>query len=882
MSTNNLDRTACICDVGYVNHEHNKEIIPEDNPEGSFCMACPDGMDCRAKGSTWSSVQARRGWWRNKTTQTKFYRCMREIHCEGTAGAGDALCMENMHGVLCALCVENHMRTSEYKCIICPDKNQATMFFIIVFIGGMCLLSLNIYVILHSGKDLLERQRKIREAYMNQNLPKNPKAFRDEDIELSLQGPPPPPKSFAFKLKIFVSFLQILTSISTSVFIQWPLSFKAVMQTLSVVNLDILTISSFSCVATNDYYLTFYTWLLSAPTMVLMLLGGYMVPKIMKLKYLTKSENIAHDKKEIRQQFWKILIFLLFLFYPAVSRNVASFFVCMDIYDVSYLRIKMSEVCYSDRWNAAMPLALCMIFVYPLGIPFFFYMLIHRKRHRLYEPGVEASLGFLYAGYARDCWWFEGADMLNKLIMTSCLAFFPLMTGVRETELIGGMIVLTSFLCSILWLKPYLRKGDDRLQMIAVTELYNFVFIGYVFKDEQELDTHTDVVLSIIMIGLMSFFVGYMGLQLYQHIRHWWKKARLEAKRLADGEHQFEDEAGSDSDNTGLNSKNEAMLAHIAEEYIHHKVLYLRGQEIGKPHSYDNMLEMLHTKQMDGLDEAEMVQAFFPCLRLEVNSITIENVRAANKGGKNDPYVKVVLYEDGIKSKLCKLRTAVIKNVKASDAVSFPERIRMFLPIAKKPYFTVLVRFYDWSLGADNFLGQVKLFTRNIQIDDNSIHKYPIHKDETRLKDKKRTDFKGICSAQIDFDPIDRLPEELDPHLDYVYEDVRQLMAEFVPLPWYPNTEDGTSGVTDSEHHAIDDNPFHNESSIATEDSLGGLDNLDNLDFDMEPMAPQPTSTDDTFNPEWNETAEPAAVVEGADDTSTSADFVVDFDENDF
>merc|ERR1712127_392976 len=116
----------------------------------------------------------------------------------------------------------------------------------------------------------------------------------------------------------------------------------------------------------------------------------------------------------------------------------------------------------------------------------------------------------------------------------------------------------------------------------------------------------------------------------------------------------------------------------------------------------------------------------------------------------------------------------------------------MFLPIEKRAHYTVIVRFYDWDLGgSDDFLGQCKLFTRNIQIDDNGMKHYPIQKDPTRLKDKRRTDFKGLFECNIDFDPMSSLPSDLGDQ-DYVDPAVAELLETFEPQPWYPQMGPGS------------------------------------------------------------------------------------------
>jgi hypothetical protein len=108
-------------------------------------------------------------------------------------------------------------------------------------------------------------------------------------------------------------------------------------------------------------------------------------------------------------------------------------------------------------------MGLCAVFtlLYPIGMPLFFGRMLYRYRNRLWEPGVQLELGFLYAAFTRQmymfelidvrtaaraalpfplclsfacervlifislvCWWV-GVQMANKLFLTSILAFLP-------------------------------------------------------------------------------------------------------------------------------------------------------------------------------------------------------------------------------------------------------------------------------------------------------------------------------------------------------------------------------------------------------------------------------------------------------------------------
>jgi hypothetical protein len=155
-------------------------------------------------------------------------------------------------------------------------------------------------------------------------------------------------------------------------------------------------------------------------------------------------------------------------------------------------------------------IAIVGIFLYPLGIPLFFYKKLREYvsgktgANRLDQKGVRCQIGFIYDGFDRRVWYFELIDMLHKMVCTSLVPFFPLVA-----QLPMVMVFMVFFLIIILVLNPYIRKGDDRLHLIAQTELIMIMMAGNVFRQEQP-DALIDLILSIVLIGFVCvFFIGW-------------------------------------------------------------------------------------------------------------------------------------------------------------------------------------------------------------------------------------------------------------------------------------------------------------------------------------------------------------------------------------
>ncbi|MFX5756298.1 hypothetical protein ABTE27_20350, partial [Acinetobacter baumannii] len=81
-------------------------------------------------------------------------------------------------------------------------------------------------------------------------------------------------------------------------------------------------------------------------------------------------------RKVVRQKYWLLNLYSLFLIYPFVSSTIISTFVCRKYGDTTYLYADMTQTCNTSTWNSFVILSAVMIVVYPIGIPaLFFFML---------------------------------------------------------------------------------------------------------------------------------------------------------------------------------------------------------------------------------------------------------------------------------------------------------------------------------------------------------------------------------------------------------------------------------------------------------------------------------------------------------------------------
>jgi len=76
------------------------------------------------------------------------------------------------------------------------------------------------------------------------------------------------PAEFMFKMKIMLTFLQIVTNLGISLAIPWPIAFQRFISFFSFANIDIIQASSVGCVVDASFYKKFLMMTI-APAVVL-------------------------------------------------------------------------------------------------------------------------------------------------------------------------------------------------------------------------------------------------------------------------------------------------------------------------------------------------------------------------------------------------------------------------------------------------------------------------------------------------------------------------------------------------------------------------------------------------------------------------------------
>jgi len=234
-------------------------------------------------------------------------------------------------------------------------------------------------------------------------------------------------------------------------------------------------------------------------------------------------------RREYQRKFIRLILFTLFLIYPAVSNRVLSYFDCTNVEGKHYLTTDFRIECGVGDWNKFLAYDVIMILLYPLGVPLAFFVLLWTNRNRLRSTGVTLALGFLYEAYRPGFWWFELVDMLHKLILTAILILIPSSARLRI-----GLVVTSLYSLLILTTQPYIRSDDDRLHLLVQMLIYLVLIAGLTESEVGRVSGSMDTVLSIFLIAMTVILLIIFGLLIVKYARSkYWSFLQAKKERLS-------------------------------------------------------------------------------------------------------------------------------------------------------------------------------------------------------------------------------------------------------------------------------------------------------------------------------------------------------------
>jgi hypothetical protein len=170
-----------------------------------------------------------------------------------------------------------------------------------------------------------------------------------------------------------------------------------------------------------------------------------------------REAEVAHRKHitDIIRRYISVIFLITYLVLPGVTTTIAGAITTINVdpdgtlsgVDVYYLRNDFSIASTSSRYKFGVTWATAMFMVYPVGIPFIYYVVLRHNRDKIIKGGhadghhhhhdheqpenlpkslmdyvTPDTIHFLYQSYEPQFWYWEIVETARRLLLTAVVS----------------------------------------------------------------------------------------------------------------------------------------------------------------------------------------------------------------------------------------------------------------------------------------------------------------------------------------------------------------------------------------------------------------------------------------------------------------------------
>jgi hypothetical protein len=487
--------------------EYDSETECLECPEGSYslkfvsgkgCKKCPleEAVSCRG-----NVISLKSGYWRISNATDEIFACpLGPVSCLGGSQTNTESCGVGYSGPLCSLCSEGYfLQSITGECQVCPTAMvtpSALVLLVIIVLVAVLTFRLLFVQDFDSVDQLTDFTVFGFLSYLYRLICGDDLGISEEDLGTVTSR-------VTGKTKIYVSLVQIVAAIPSVMDVSMPLRFSEFISIGAIVNLDFFSSAGVACTKSYDFIDYLLVMTLAPPAILLLLYVLYLL-QTSTCCHRGEADAIKKQRqhKLVSSYLTVALMFLSFVL-PGICIYIFQTFVCVDLdsHDLvsgsqKYLSSDYSISCASDRYLWGYSYAIAMVFVYPVGVPLFYFYLMYRKRHILLHrndpPPVEISeedlssiepLAFLFDDYAPEFWYWEIIETFRKVSLTGALVLVSRGTGFQ---------IVVALVTTQLFIKLYGYYGECLLLF-----LFLFLFLSSFLISLVLLCVYLSVCLSV-------------------------------------------------------------------------------------------------------------------------------------------------------------------------------------------------------------------------------------------------------------------------------------------------------------------------------------------------------------------------------------------------
>lgn len=480
-------------------------------PTDSSCSICPANAFC--PGGNVLDVSS--GYWRVDQVSATVLECAVSHVCRGGTNTSSQ-CATGQSGPYCSVCEEGYTQNQNGECYSCSSATDlatevmTTVIFLAV-VGAAALL--------------IKYKSKLALVFGGMASRMNKVAANRKFHTLRV------------KAKIVIAFCQIVYQMGPALGIVFPANYSTYISYYSILQLNLVSLPNVGCMVSTNFYdsLTVST---IAPFVIFAAVAIYI--QLVALHAMRQNErNPYYTTQRARRDTINAAFAISYFVVVNVSTKIFQVFQCETFDDgQSYLVADLSINCNAPERSAYVTYGILMIFLYPIGIPLVYALVLFRNRSSInpdWRKVVDVAekrfvsnrviqaekikvrntveeidnIKLLFDSFVPKRWYFELFDCARRLL----LGAVPVL--IFRGSSLQIIIVLLVSLCSVatfMFFKPYIHAHDNNLAILAQWSITFIVISAMTINVEALGDgTNGDGLGAVLIVVNLTVLVAAVG-----------------------------------------------------------------------------------------------------------------------------------------------------------------------------------------------------------------------------------------------------------------------------------------------------------------------------------------------------------------------------------
>jgi hypothetical protein len=407
-------------------------------------------------------------------------------------------------GPLCAVCSEGFTyQASAQKCEPCSNSSQFDMY-IAVFIA-ICLVLVGVagwYFIPRMrvlGREIKDADDLVVCACLKMGILISPRNNSSSSYDMLKSQAHTLLKRFTHRIKFYVILWQIGSILPFALDLRFPDLYAWVVSAAQVLHLSVSKSSLIGCSSAGYDAIDALVIDTSLPLILVTLLW------IASAVHIAIASSYPDHRREkaihsLRSRYFNAFMIYTFVILPGISAQIFSVFSCGDVDpdevndgDDSYMTADYSVSCSSAKYHFGLAWAIAMVFVYPIGIPLFYFILLYRSRLDIQtrnDPSLSTeqsarlsqrtdSIQSLFQFYKPRLWYWEVVETISRLMLTGVLVVIAQGSAIQIVVGVAFSIIIIHLHNH---LEPYLDPNLQVAKRISNWQICGLFFVALLLK----------------------------------------------------------------------------------------------------------------------------------------------------------------------------------------------------------------------------------------------------------------------------------------------------------------------------------------------------------------------------------------------------------------